>query len=198
MIFIYGAPTCGKTFTITQLATGRREWPHPNFPSLGEIVETARKLGFFYRDHLLLDTDWLFPTVIREFVDVTNTQDAWEYWRHNHDPAIEHAVARQFATLRIPRCLVFTNLAMWNYGVDVPLRYARPRKDIWPAVQARDALKGRKRKFPDWINRYTPPRGSVLLPLGEYIYPRIVHDLAKVSPAFAKSKPIPFPYTLTN
>jgi len=190
MMFIYGAPTCGKTFAITELATEGREWSWPHFQSLGEIVGTARKLGLFYRDHLLLDTDWLFPTVIRDFTNVKTTQDAWEYWRSNYDPAIERRVAEEFAALRIEKCLVFTNLAMWNYGVDVSLRYARTPEDIGPAVQARDALKGRKRKLPDWVKRYVPPKGSIILPAGVYIYPRIIEDLARVSPAFSRSKSI--------
>jgi hypothetical protein len=192
MIFIYGAPTCGKTFAITELATegdGKgREWSQPHFLSLEEIVETSRKLGLFYGDHLMLDTDWLFPTVIRDFTNVRTIQDAWEYWRSNHDPAIVQRVEKEFAALRIEKCLVFTNLAMWNYGVDVPLRYARTSEDIRSEVQARDALKGRRRKLPDWVKSYVPPKDSIILPTGVYIYPRIVKDLAEVSPAFSKSE----------
>lgn len=33
-------------------------------------------------------------------------------------------------------------------------------------------------------------KGSVILPAGVYIYPRIIKDLAEVSPAFAKSKSV--------
>lgn len=188
MIFVYGAPTCGKTFAITELSRGV-EWPHPHFQSLEEIVDTSRKFNLFYKGYLLLDTDWLFPTVIKRFVDVKTTREAWEYWRSNtnNHPDIGQLVAKEFAQLKIDKCIVFTNLHMWEFGVDVPLRYARTAEDLVVSLHARDALKNYKRETPKWASEYVPPKGSIHLPMGTHMYPRIINDLARISPAFSTS-----------
>lgn len=186
MTFVYGSPTCGKTFAIEQL-TGLPERRDSEFPTLDEMISAARAAGRCYEDHILLDTDWLFPYAIRRKIDVKTPLDAWTHWRSNYDPEVEQFVIDEFAKLDDPKCVVFTNLHMWEYGVDVPLRYARTPEALKICFKARETIRNRKYgmsangELPRWVLDYEPPVGSILLPACTHIYPRIVGDLAKIS-----------------
>lgn len=192
MIFVYAAPTCGKTFTIDKL-TGRPEICERGFPTIAEMIEEARENDRHYRDHVLLDTDWLFPYAIRRKIGVTTPLEAWAYWRRTNDVDVQRFVINEFVKLDDPNCVVLTNLHLWEFGVDVHLRYARSPSDLETHYKARDVIRNRKYglrgqdKLPAWVSNFQPPEGSIILPAQTHIYPRILHDLQEVSNAFALS-----------
>jgi len=183
MIFVYGAPTCGKSFAINKLS-GASGWKYPVFSTLEDVVDAARLSGYFYEGHLLLDTDWFFPSVIKQMIGSKTTSEARAYWKATHDSSIIQVFVDEFRKLKIDKCVVFTNMAVWKHGVDVALRYTRTPEDLKITLRERDILEGRERETPRWVEGYVPYPGSIILPVGSYIYPRIIEDLSKISKAF--------------